>query len=45
MERYLYSKNDISLPVVDEVVYCEFEPNMIIEWTFVGLLKIAYNLT
>jgi hypothetical protein len=36
--------DDISLPIVDEVVYSKFEGNVLTEYTFVGLLKIAYNL-
>lgn len=33
-----------TLPVYDEVVYTEQTDNSVSEWTFKGLIKIAYDL-
>lgn len=35
---------DITLPVVDEIVYTTTFESEINQWTFVGLLKLIYNL-
>jgi hypothetical protein len=44
LEKYVDNKKTFGLPVYDECIHTSVVKGLITNWTFRGLLKIAYKL-